>query len=241
MVDGNLNRLPQADYHNRPKIGLPDIPPNTERMDDTAGAPMLPPNEHLGASDEVAFRSRDRAKTDAARAESVRGGLRGPESVSAQPAVLVAQRDALNAQLRDLRLERKNADGIFVRFSKAGRDRLAALDRAISETRSQRDEAESQIEAMLPAEKQVTTHAGRVQTAREKIGEVLAAIAPRKEEGHRAHEVAPREQLRADREALSSELLTLRFWQFLRKQEIVQEMKRIDLAMSRIINAERSH
>lgn len=240
MVDRGLEKFPDADYHNRPKIDLPNIPAVGESMDDTAGAPMLPPNDHLGASGEVAFRSRDRAKADAARAESVKGGLRGPESLMAQPAILVAQRDALNTQLRDLRLERKSADGLFVRFSKAGRDRLATLDRAISDTRSQRDEVEAEIEAMLPAEKQVTTHAERVRTARERIGEVLAVIAPRKEEGHRTREATPREQLRADREALSVELSTLRFWQFMRKQEIVQDMKRIDLEMSRIINAERS-
>lgn len=237
MVDGRMEGV--RDVENRPRIELPNIPERmNEPADDTAGAPMLPPNEIEGQSGETTFRSRDRMKAEEVRSRLTKDGLRGPESLSAQPAVLAASRDALNVQLRDLRLARKSADGIFARFSKPGRDRLATLDREIEETRKQRDEIELSIEELLPKEARSGSRAGRIRAAQEKIGEALGMIAPRKE-GTERYEGTPKQELRARREALAFELETLKFWQFVRKQEIVKEMKAIDHSMARIINAER--
>ncbi len=237
MVDGRMEGMHDAEK--MPRIELPNIPESVvESADDIVGAPMLPPNEIRGQSGETTFRAKDRVKAQEIRGRLTQNRPSRTESLSEQPAVLTAMRDALNAQLRELRLTRKNADGFVARLSKAGRERLATLDREIEEARIQRDRVESQIESMLPNAARSGSRAGRIRAAQEKIGSVLSAAMSQEERVERAV-ATPKEKLRARREELAFELETLKFWQFGRKQEIVKEMKAIDHDMARMINAER--
>ncbi len=232
MVDGRMDEM--HDVEHRPRIELPYIPERiVEPTDDTAGAPMLPPNEIEGQSGETTFRSKDRASAEDVRVQRTKNELRGPESLSVQPAVLAATRDALNIQLRDLRVARKHADGMFVRFSKSGRDRLAAFDRDIEETRRQRDMLDMEMEAMLPNQAKSVPRADVVAEARQRIGETLApALAGKMERPRKA-------VLHAERIRLINEASKLSFWQFGRKREVAAAIREIDREMSGILNKEK--
>lgn len=240
MNDGRMEEVQRP--HDVPRVNIPDVSEpseplseSSEPMGDTAGAPFSEiPNEHLGASGEAAL-VRTKAKVDA-----VKMNLRGPE-VNA-PQALTLQRDALNMQLRDLRVNLRNSDTFFARFTQAGREKIASLNKAINETVVQRNEIEATMEGMLPkmapsGVARDTSRGAIVSEARQKIGDVLASALAGKQD--RRANIPRKDALRADRIKLNEELTALRFWQFGRKQEIAAKIREIDQEMSGIIKAER--
>ena len=142
-----------------------------------------------------------------------------------------------NNRIRELRLERKNADTWAAKIFPAARARLANLDTSISLLKSQRDEAEMRMEEMLPPEARSVTRGDRIRAAQDKIAEVVGLAMAGKQE--RLANVPRRDVLRSSRAKLEAELLSLNIWQFGRKREIVSAMKTIDHEMAGIINAER--
>lgn len=150
---------------------------------------------------------------------------------------LSAALEDCNSRIRELRLERKNADTWSAKVFPAARARLANLDTSISLLKTQRDEIEMRMEEMLPPEARSVTRGDRIRAAQEKIAEVVGLAMAGKRE--RLVDVPRRDVLRSGRAKLEVELLSLNFWQFGRKREIVSAMKAIDHEMAGIINAER--
>lgn len=145
--------------------------------------------------------------------------------------------DDLNSRLRELRLERKNADTWAAKIFPAARARLANLDASIDMLKTQRDENEMRMEEMLPPEARSVTRGDRIRAAQDKIVEVVGSAMAGKRE--RLANVPRRDVLRSNRAKLEAELSSLNFWQFGRKRKVVNEMKVIDHEMAGIINAER--
>jgi len=233
MLDGRMEEVKRP--QGSPRFEISDVSESLEpiverlvQMDDTAGAPLSEiPNGHLGASGEVTRRKFvAQEKIDAVRSALVHEPLQDPQ-------LLHAEQIRLNTVLRDLRIERKNADTFFNALMPAGRERLAKLDRSIEETRMLRDSIDADIEAMLPEQAKSIPRADVIRSARQKIGEALApALAGRMEK--------PRKDvLLEERMKLDGELATLRFWQFGRKGAIAARVKEIDLEV-RAIDRKRS-
>ncbi len=229
------NDLIQAPSHEVLRINDP--------MDDTAGAPFIPPiprNQHEGQSGETTF-LKNKAQADevkeALKEKVIVQDNRIPGPGLESPQALTLQRDALNMQLRDLRIKLKNADTFFAQWTKAGRDTLTSVQKAIDETRDQRDALDAQMEEMLPAQAKSVARADVVSEARQKIGDVLApALAGQRD---RKADIPRKDALSAERTNLSNELSTLKFWQFGRKQEVTAAIKEIDREMSGILNKEK--
>ena len=142
-----------------------------------------------------------------------------------------------NNRIRELRLERKNADTWAAKIFPAARARLANLDTSIELLKTQRDEIDMRMEEMLPPEARTVTRGDRIRAAQEKIVEVVGSAMVGKHD--RLANVPRRDVLRSNRAKLEVELSSLNFWQFGRKRDVVSAMKTIDHEMAGIINAER--
>lgn len=150
---------------------------------------------------------------------------------------LSAALEDFNSRIRELRLERKNADTWAARIFPAARARLANLDTSIGLLKAQRDETEMRMEELLPPEARSVTRGDRIRAAQDKIAETIELAMAGKRE-HLA-DVPRRDVLRSNRAKLEAELLSLNIWQFGRRREIVNAMKAVDHEMAGIINAER--
>ena len=169
------------------------------------------------------------------RAEVIREDLKqhpleGPEALS-------LEQRALDQRIRALRVERDRDSGFWARFIPARQRRIEGLQREIEETTRERDRIVQRIEALLPAPlPSRRTKTERRESAREIIkNTVITAFAGRQD--YRAG-IPRRNVLREDRARLVRERETLRFWHWGRKQEIDENLQRIDREMSYYVNSE---
>ncbi|MFA6017936.1 MAG: hypothetical protein WCT28_01085 [Patescibacteria group bacterium] len=237
-MENLISQIPRREAPSRPFV---EKPKSREAAEDKIGEPILFLKEHeLKRSEKIADRQEAQVIREKILERDILDDLNG---VSA----LTLQRDALNNQLRDLRMRRKNADGVFRRFFKSGRDYLTGLDDDIEEVLRERDVIEAELESKLPIqarskmrpESDELSREDRIAIARERIGEELSHLVIKTKE---ARPLSRRDELRLDRERLQQELGSIKFWQFGkagRKREIADEMREIDREMSSIINVDR--
>lgn len=160
------------------------------------------------------------------------------QKMAPAPNEYVQQVKTLNAQLRDLRLQREAANTWKARFFSGARQRLADFDAAIGTMMHRRDEAERAMQknAGAPLAPEAESRAFNGAPSIPVLTQALTEIA---QESSRlpgrfdSSEVDLREQ----RKRLMDQEKAVRFWQFGRKRELAEQIGVIDGRLREVAEA----